>query len=234
MSNLMRSYRGGTVTNIRASTRRRCAIFLTSSYEEAAWTWHLMYILGPTKVETEYPLRSVSLVETCHQPPIAWLGTEREHREWGLKQRVGNDGYLKNPVGLPRTGVGLDWESKKISPMHWGSTRWGAIVQDENMSLSIMSTKVLPAESTSPQRQRGQEGSTLHLHSNCLNAIAMGRDTNRGKGSMISDKHSGIAVSIRFVVSKADKTRHSKKTARPQPCLRYGNNGGGSIFVVGR
>ncbi|GBP68228.1 hypothetical protein EVAR_50373_1 [Eumeta japonica] len=54
---------------------------------------------------------------------------------------------------------------------------------------------------------------------------AMGRNTNREKGSIISDKHSGTAVSIRSVVSKADETRHFKVTARSQPCLRHGSNG---------
>ncbi|GBP66586.1 hypothetical protein EVAR_47842_1 [Eumeta japonica] len=68
-----------------------------------------------------------------------------------------------------------------------------------------MSTKVLPTESTPSKPQRGQEGSTLNLHGNYLKAIAMGRDTNRGKGSMISDEHSGTAVSIRSVVCPSKK-----------------------------
>ncbi|GBP21601.1 FAST kinase domain-containing protein 4 [Eumeta japonica] len=38
----------------------------------------------------------------------------------------------------------------------------------------------------------------------------MGKDTNLGKGSMISDEHSGTTVSIRSVASKANETRHSK------------------------
>ncbi|GBP81511.1 hypothetical protein EVAR_64220_1 [Eumeta japonica] len=67
--------------------------------------------------------------------------------------------------------------------------------------LFIMSTKVLSVDSTPPQSQRG-------------------------KGNMISDYHSCTAVSIRSVVSKADETRHSKVTARPQPCLRHSSNGG--------
>ncbi|GBP82950.1 hypothetical protein EVAR_99741_1 [Eumeta japonica] len=55
-------------------------------------------------------------------------------------------------------------------------------------SLSIMSTKVLSAESTPPQPERGQEGSIHNVHGNCLEAIVMARNTNRGKGSMISDE----------------------------------------------
>ncbi|GBP65999.1 hypothetical protein EVAR_47499_1 [Eumeta japonica] len=76
---------------------------------------------------------------------------------------------------------------------------------------------------------RGQEGITLNLHGNYLEAIAMGRDTNRGKGSMISDEHSGTAVP-RSVVSKLDETKHSKVTARPRPCLRHASNCGGVFF----
>ncbi|GBP19904.1 hypothetical protein EVAR_75197_1 [Eumeta japonica] len=97
-------------------------------------------------------------------------------------------------------------------------------------SLSIMLTKVLPAESTLSQPQKGQEGSTLNFHGNCLKAIAMGRDTNREKGSIISDEHSGTTVSIRSVISKADETKHSEVIIRPQPCLRYGSNGG-EVFL---
>ncbi|GBP60706.1 hypothetical protein EVAR_47444_1 [Eumeta japonica] len=35
----------------------------------------------------------------------------------------------------------------------------------------------------------------------------MGRETNRGKGSIIYDVHSGTAVSISSVVSKANETK---------------------------
>ncbi|GBP28410.1 hypothetical protein EVAR_102983_1 [Eumeta japonica] len=55
----------------------------------------------------------------------------------------------------------------------------------KRLSLSIMSTKVLPAASTPLQPQR--ESSTLNFHGNCLETIAMGRDTNLRKESMISN-----------------------------------------------
>ncbi|GBP20591.1 hypothetical protein EVAR_93705_1 [Eumeta japonica] len=72
-------------------------------------------------------------------------------------------------------------------------------------SIPIMLSKVLPAESTLPQSQRGLEGSTLNLHGNYLEAIAMGRDINRIKESMMSDEHYGTTVSIRFVIIRRNQ-----------------------------
>ncbi|GBP73865.1 hypothetical protein EVAR_52426_1 [Eumeta japonica] len=75
----------------------------------------------------------------------------------------------------------------------------------------------------------GQEDSTLDLHGYSLEAIAVGRDTNRQKGAMIF-KRNDTTICIRFVVSKVDQTRHSKVTASSKPCFRHGSNGGGAFL----
>ncbi|GBP54662.1 hypothetical protein EVAR_47164_1 [Eumeta japonica] len=59
----------------------------------------------------------------------------------------------------------------------------------------------------------------------------MGRDTNWGKGSIISTEHNGTAVSIRSVVSKTDEPSYFKVTARPQTYIRNGSNGGEAEFA---
>ncbi|GBP04287.1 hypothetical protein EVAR_6506_1 [Eumeta japonica] len=74
-------------------------------------------------------------------------------------------------------------------------------------------------------RTRDNKDSTLNIHGHYLEAIVVGRDTNKGKESMISDERSGTAISIRSVVPKTNKTRQSKATARSQHYVTHSNNG---------
>ncbi|GBP87232.1 hypothetical protein EVAR_59128_1 [Eumeta japonica] len=117
-----------------------------------------------------------------------------------------NDRYHKNPVGLPRTGAGLYQESRKISSMHWDLN--ADVLGCHNQKIEFYADQS-PASgidaTTSPKGMMAVEVtehnmSTLKLHGNCLEAIAMGRDTNQRKGSMTSDEHNGTAVFIRSVV----------------------------------
>ncbi|GBP28126.1 hypothetical protein EVAR_76220_1 [Eumeta japonica] len=79
------------------------------------------------------------------------------------------------------------------------SMHWGTIVQEEKIEFIyyVDQSPVSEIDATTTPR----EGSTLNRHGYCLEAIAMGKNTNRRKRSMISDEHRDTAVSNRSVIS---------------------------------
>ncbi|GBP40002.1 hypothetical protein EVAR_39231_1 [Eumeta japonica] len=94
----------------------------------------------------------------------------------------------------------------------------------QRSSLSIISTKILPAESTPPQPQRVD---IMIVEVIKHNAIAVGPCPRRSETTppfFMSTEEHGIAVSIKSVASQADETRHSNMIDRFQQCLRHGSN----------